>query len=79
VQAVFGAELHGAELILEADAFHLGAFVFEGAVDVAGLGFVAVGDFAGDPDVGEVAGEKVADLGGQLGDREGAAVRIRLN
>src|SRR6266481_1998246 len=78
VQAVFGAELHGAELILEADAAHLGAFVFQGAVDVAGLCFVAVGDFAGDPDVGEIAGEEVADPGGQLGDREGAAFRHQV-
>ncbi len=74
VQAVFGAELHGAELILEADAADLGALVFERAIDVAGLRFVAVGDFARDPDVGEVAGEEIADLGGQLGDGESAAV-----
>src|SRR6266403_2330519 len=73
VQTVFGAELHGAELILEANALYLRALVFQSAIDVAGLGFVAIGDFASDPDIGKVAGEKVADLGGQLGDREGAA------
>src|SRR6266404_6827582 len=41
---------------------------------MAGLGFVAVGDFAGDRDVGEVASEEVADPGGQFADREGAAL-----
>src|SRR6267154_2264341 len=77
-QAVFGAKLHGAELILEADALRLRAFVLQGAVNVAGLRFVAVGDFAGDPDVGKVAREEVADPGGQLGDREGAAFRHKV-
>src|SRR6266446_5041310 len=41
---------------------------------MAGLGFVAVGDFAGDRDVGEVASEEVADPGGQFADRERAAL-----
>src|SRR6266404_3931122 len=74
VQAVFGTKLHGAKLIFETDALYLRAFIFQGAIDVAGLGFMAVGDFAGDPDVGKVASEKVADFGGQLGDREGATL-----
>jgi len=46
---------------------------------VAGLGFVAIGDFAADPDVGEVASEEVANPGGQFADREGAALGMRLN
>jgi len=39
---------------------------------------VAVGDFAGDPNVGEVAGEEVADLRGQLRDGEGTTFRHQV-
>ena len=73
MQAVFGAELHQAELILEADAAYLGAVVFEGAVHVAGLWELAVREFAFDQDVGEVAGQEVADSSGELGDGVDAA------
>src|SRR5258708_25136044 len=72
---MLGGELHGAELVLEANAAHLGAFVLQGAVNVAGLGLVAIGDFPGDPNVGEIASEEVANLCGELGDREGTAFR----
>jgi hypothetical protein len=78
MQAIFRAKLHGAELILEADAAHLGAFVFQGAIDVAGLRFVAVGDFPGDPNVSEIASEEVSDLCGQLSDRKGAPFRHQV-
>ena len=42
------------------------------------MGFAAVGDFAFDPDVGEVFGEKVADAGGELADGEGAAGGLKI-
>jgi len=63
LQAVFGAELDAALLLLEVNAADLGAVVLQSEVDVAGLGFTAIGDFALDADVGEVFGEQVADLG----------------
>src|SRR2546430_8633259 len=44
-QAVFGAELDAALLLLEIHAADLSAVVFQGEVDVAGLGLAAVGDF----------------------------------
>ena len=74
VQAVFKAELHGAQLGLEADHFYLRAVVLQGAVDVARLRFVAIGNFAFDPDVREVFGQQVADFAGQFADGEDAAL-----
>jgi len=50
--------------VLEVNAADLGAVVLQGQIDVAGLGFAAVGDFALDADVSEVFGEQVADLAG---------------
>ena len=73
LQAVFGTELDAALLLLEINAFHLSAIVFEREVDVAGLGCAAVGDFALHTDVGKVFGEEVADLSGQLADGKGVA------
>src|ERR1700683_946861 len=73
VEAIFGAEFHESQLVLEADATDLGAVVFEGAIHVARRGFVAVGEFAFDKDVGEVADKEVADLAGQLAHGEDAA------
>src|SRR6266480_2756276 len=73
-QAVFGAELDAALLLLEINAADLSAIVFQGEVDVAGLGLAAVGDFPLDADVREVFAEQVADLGSQLADGPGLAV-----
>ena len=78
VQAVLGAELDAALLLLEENAADLGAVVLEREVDVAGLGFAAVGNFAFDPDVGELFAEEVADAGGELADGEGAAGRLQV-
>jgi hypothetical protein len=78
LQAVFGAELDAALLLFEENATDLGAIVFQGEVDVAGLGFAAVGDFALDEDVGEVAGEKIADAAGKLADRQDLAVGLEV-
>ena len=58
VQAVFRAELHGAQLRFEADAANLRAFIFQRAVDVAGLRFAAIGNFALHQDVGEIFGQR---------------------
>ena len=74
MQTVFGAELDAALLLLEVNAADLCAVVFQGEVEVAGLGFAAIGDFALNADVGEVLGEQVADFSGQLADGEGLAV-----
>jgi len=68
LQAVFGAELDAAPLLLEENAANLRAIVFQSEVDVAGLRFAAIGNFALDADVGKVFGEKVADAGGELAD-----------
>lgn len=68
VQPVFRAEFRGADLRLEADGADLRSLVFEDEVDVAGLRFVTVGDFAFDEDVGEIASEKIADAAGEFGD-----------
>ena len=73
MQAVLGTELDAALLLFEENAADLGAVVLEREIDVAGLGFAAVGDFAFDPDVGEILAEEVADAGGQLADGERAA------
>src|SRR5437667_4301658 len=73
LQAVFGAELDAALLLLEINAADLGAIVFQSEIDVAGLGCAAVGDFALHADVGEIPGEEIADLSGQLADGEGVA------
>ena len=73
LQTVLGAELDAALLLLEENAADLRAVVFQREIDVAGLGFVAVGDFALDQDVGEVACEEIADGPGEFGDREDAA------
>src|SRR5215467_5396887 len=70
LQTVFGAEFDAALLLLEEDAADLGAIVFQCEVDVAGLGFAAVGDFALDKDVGEIPSEEVADAGGEFADSE---------
>ena len=78
MQAVLGTELDAALLLFEEDAADLGAIVFEGEVDVAGLGFAAVGDLAFDPDVGEILAEEVADASGQLADGERAAGRLQI-
>jgi hypothetical protein len=45
---------------------------------VAGLGFAAIGDFAHDPDVGEIFGEEVADARGELTDGENAARGLKI-
>ena len=66
LQAVFGAELDAALLLLEENAANLGAIVLQREIDVVGLGFATVGDFALDEDVGEVTGKQVADAGGEL-------------
>src|SRR5258708_31400454 len=73
-EAVVGVEPYAALLLLEVNAADLGAVVLQGEVDVAGLGFAAVGDFALDADVSEIFGEEVADLSGQLADGEGLAL-----
>src|SRR5260370_1218844 len=67
-KAVFGAELDAAPLLLEENAADLRAIVFQSEVDVTGLRFAAIGNFALNADVGEVFGEKIADAGGQLAD-----------
>jgi hypothetical protein len=46
--------------------------IFQDEIDVTRLRFVAVGDFAFDQDVGEIAGEKIADASGEFGDRVNA-------
>src|SRR5215813_12315592 len=46
LQAVFRAELDAALLLFEEDTLDLSAVIFQGEVDVTGLGLVAVGDFA---------------------------------
>src|SRR5207245_1861672 len=66
LQAVFRAELDAALLLLEENAVDLGAVVFQGEIDVAGLRFAAVGDLALDEDVGEIPCEEVADAGSKL-------------
>src|SRR5215472_2926759 len=68
MQSVLRTKLHQASLISEADAADLRAIILERAVDVAGLGFVAVGDLAFHPNIGEVSGEEIADARGQLRD-----------
>src|SRR4029077_7518023 len=73
VQAVFGPELDAALLLLEEDAANLGAVIFKGEVDVAGLGFAAIGDFALDPDIREILAEKIADAGGEFANGPGPA------
>src|SRR5262249_40674841 len=73
-EAVLGTELHEPQLILEANATDLGAFVLESAVDVAGLGFVAIGDFALDEDSVKGFAKQVADFCGELADGEDAAI-----
>jgi len=72
VQAVLRTELDAPLLLFEKDAAHLGAIVLEREIDVAGLGFAAVGDFAFDPNVREILAEQIADAGSQLADGEGA-------
>src|SRR5260370_18577084 len=54
LQAVLGAELDAALLLLEENAADLGAVVLQSEIDVARLGFAAVGDFALDDDFGEI-------------------------
>jgi len=78
LQAVFGAELDAALLLFEEDAADLGAIVFQREVDVARLRFAAIGDFAYDPDVGEILGQEVADASGKLTDSENAARRLEV-
>jgi hypothetical protein len=73
LQAVFGAELDAALLLLEEHAADLRAIVFQSEVDVAGLGFAAVGDFTLDENVSEVLGEKIANARGEFADGPGAA------
>src|SRR5258707_643190 len=73
LQTVFGAELDAALLLLEVHAADLGAVVFQSEIDVARLGFAAVGDFALDADVGEILRKEVADFSGQLADGPGLA------
>jgi hypothetical protein len=78
VQAVFGAELDAALLLLEENAANLRAIVFQGEVDVAGLRFAAIGDFTLDPNVREIFGEEVADFGRQFADGENAAGGLEI-
>ena len=74
VEAIFGAKLHQAQLGPEADALDLRAVVFQRAIHVAGLWELTVGEFAFDEDVGEVAGQEIADSCGQLADGKDAAL-----
>ncbi len=74
LQAVFGAELDATLLLFEKNAADLGAVVFQREVNAAGLGFAAIGDFAHDPNVGEILGEEVADARGEFADGPGLAV-----
>src|SRR5207248_4162072 len=78
LQAVFGAELDAALLLFEENAFNLRAVVFQGEIDVAGLRFAAVGDFALDEDVGEIAGEEIADASGELADGQDLASGLKV-
>ena len=57
LQAVFGAEPGAALLLFEENAADLGAIILQGEVEVAGLGFAAVGDFALDKRSGEISGQ----------------------
>src|SRR2546426_177288 len=74
LQTVLGAELDAALLLLEVNAANLGAIIFQSEINVAGLRFAAVGDFALDGDVGKIFGQQVADLSGQLADGPGLAI-----
>ena len=69
VQSVLGAEFHGADLRFETDSAELRDLIFQDEINVTGLRFVAVGDFAFDEDVGEVAREEIADASGEFGNR----------
>src|SRR5438094_1573141 len=75
VQAVLGAKFHSSQLVFEAHAADLRPFVFESAVDVAGLCLPAIGDFAFDPNIGETSAQKVAHPRGQFADRPDTALR----
>jgi hypothetical protein len=68
LQAVFRAELDAALLLFEENAADLGTIILQGEVDVAGLGFAAVGDFPLDENVGEISGQQVADARGKFAD-----------
>ena len=74
MQSILRTEFHGADLRLEADGAELRGLVFQDEVDVPGLRFVAVGDFAFDEDVGEISREEIADASGEFGDRVDAAL-----
>src|SRR6266404_8309602 len=78
LQAVFGAELDAALLLLEKNAADLGAIVFQSEIDVARLGFAAVGDFTLHGDVGEAFGEEIADLGSEFADGPGLASGLEV-
>ena len=75
VQTIFGAEFDAALLLLEENATHLRTIVFQGEIDVAGLRGAAIGNFAFDPDVGEIAREQVTHFAGEFADGEDAALR----
>jgi len=78
LQAVFGAEPGAALLLFEENAADLGAIILQGEVEVAGLGFAAVGDFALNKDVGEVPGEQVANAGGEFAYGENLASGLKV-
>src|SRR5690348_926982 len=77
-EAVFGMEAHAEALLLEPDAANLRAVILKSAVDVAGLSFAAVGDFAFDENVREIAAKEIADARSQLGDGKGAALGLEV-
>ena len=70
LQAVFGAELDAALLLFEENAADLSAIVFESEIDVAGLGFAAIGDLALNENVGEIPGEEVTEAASKFADRQ---------
>src|SRR5690606_24533022 len=55
----------------EAYAAQLGVLLLEGEVVVSASGKARAGDFARDPDVGELAAEQAVNRGVQLGDAVG--------
>src|SRR5262249_17127364 len=77
-EAVLWAEFDAAHLLFEPDAANLSLFIFEREIEMAGLRFATIGDFAFDRDVVELLGEKIADARGELGDRDSAAVGLEV-
>ena len=78
LKTVLGTELDAAALLLEENAADLRAVVFQGEVDVAGLGFPAVGDFALDEEVGEIFREQIADSSREFADGKDLASGLEV-